>query len=151
MTFEAEWAELKRESSVGVKPAGAGGENWGSQGGEGDLRSARQAWSKGARALGSLHVNLKGALRQLEGKQHGAGSGVEGLRSTASHLSAYHSWQRRIDLVSRECEELKGKLQKAGDAFYKTDAAISEAFQEQRTVPATAPGASTSTRGRGES
>lgn len=154
MTFDAEWAELKRESSVRMRLAGAGGAGWNAGGGEGDLRSSRQVWNKGAQALGSVHVNLKSALRELESKQHGAGkgsSGVEGLRSAASYHSAYQSWQRRLDLVSRECDELMDKLKKSGDAFYKTDAAIREAFHRQKTTPAKEPGTGRTAQGRGES
>lgn len=152
MTFEADWAELKRESSARTSRAGAGGEGWNSDGGAGDLRSSRQAWSRSAQAVGSLRGNLKSALRALESRHDVGGSGgseAEGLRSVASHLSAYQSWQRRLDLVSRECDELKDKLQKTGDAFYKTDAAIGEAFHEQKTVPVKRPGAGS--HGRGES
>ncbi|MER6047259.1 hypothetical protein ABT168_07275 [Streptomyces sp. NPDC001793] len=137
MTFEEEWAELKRETSVRMNLAGTGGESWNS-GSQGTLRSSREVWHKGAQAVGSLQTNLKAALRELESKHDTAGSGasgVDGLRSAASHLSAYQSWQRRLDLVSRECEELRDKLQKSGDAFYKSDAEIGEAFHEQKTVP----------------
>ncbi|RXS85334.1 hypothetical protein EST92_08325 [Streptomyces sp. TM32] len=143
MTFEEEWAELKRENSVRMNLAGTGGASWNS-GGQGTLRSSRQVWHKGAQGVGSLQTNLKAALRELESKQDGAGSGnrgVDGLRSTASHFSAYQSWQRRLDLVSRECEELRDKLQKSGDAFYTSDGAISEAFREQKTVPMKSAGA----------
>ncbi|MFF8789988.1 hypothetical protein [Streptomyces sp. NPDC015125] len=148
MTFEAEWAEIKRESSARMSLASAGGEGWSLDGGTGDLRSSRQAWSRGAQAVGSLRENLKSALSALESRHDVGGSEAEGLRSIASHLSAYQSWQRRLDLVSRECNELKDKLQKTGDAFYKTDAAIGEAFHEQMTVPVKRPGAGT--HGRGE-
>ncbi|MFB6572541.1 MULTISPECIES: hypothetical protein [Streptomyces] len=154
MTFEEEWAELKHENSVRMNLAGAGGEDWSSGGGQGDLRSSRQAWSQGSQAVGSVHVNLKAALRDLETKQDGivsGSSGVDGLRSVASQLSVYQSWQQRLDLVSRECEELKDKLQKSGDAFYKTDEAIKEAFQEQKTTPRNGARIDSSPKGRGES
>ncbi|MCZ0976050.1 hypothetical protein O1L55_41820 [Streptomyces albulus] len=138
MTFEEEWAELKRETSVRMSLASTGGEGGSSGGGQGNLRSSRQVWHKGAQAVGSLQTNLKAALRELESRHDTAGSaasGVGGLRSAVSHLSAYQSWQRRLDLVSRECEELRDKLQKSGDAFYKSDAEIGQAFHEQKTVP----------------
>ncbi|MFH8554426.1 hypothetical protein [Streptomyces celluloflavus] len=151
MTFEAEWAELKRESSVRMRLAGAGGKNWNSSGGQGTLRSSQQVWREGAQAVGSLQTNLKAALRELESKHDAAdsgASGVGGLRSAVSHLSAYQSWQRRLDLVSRECEELREKLQKSGDAFYKSDAGIGEAFREQKTMPTKSASAVRSLQGR---
>ncbi|MEU7178460.1 MULTISPECIES: hypothetical protein [Streptomyces] len=144
MTFEEEWAELKRESSVRMDLASAGSESQNSGGGQGTLRSSQQVWHKGAKAMESLQTNLKAALRELESKQEGVGSGhsgVDGLRSTASHLGAHQSWQRRLDLVSRECEELRGKLQKSGDSFYKSDAEVGEAFHEQKTLPMKSAGA----------
>ncbi|MEW1660624.1 hypothetical protein [Streptomyces sp. NPDC093707] len=150
MTFEEEWAELKRETAVRMNLASAVGENRNS-GGQGTLRSSRQVWHKGAQVVGSLQTNLKAALRELESKQDGAGSGaggVDGLRSAASHLSAYQSWQRRLDLVSRECEELKGKLQKSGDSFYKSDAEVGEAFREQKSLPMKSAGTDHSRQGR---
>ncbi|MFF2811810.1 hypothetical protein ACFVT2_32485 [Streptomyces sp. NPDC058000] len=154
MTFEEEWAELKGETSVRMNLAGTGGEGWSSGGGQGDLRSSPQVWSQGSQAVGSVHVNLKAALRDLETKQDGVvsgSSGVDGLRSGASQLSVFQSWQQRLDLVSRECEELKDKLQKSGNAFYKTDEAIKDAFQEQKTTPKSGAGNGNSSEGRGES
>ncbi|GGX48206.1 hypothetical protein [Streptomyces noursei] len=151
MTFEEEWAELKRETSVRMNLASTGGEGGSSGGGQGNLRSSRQVWHKGAQAVGSLQTNLKAALRELESKHDTAGGavgGVDGLRSASSHLSAYQSWQRRLDLVSRECEELRDKLQKSGDAFYKSDAEIGEAFREQKSVPMKSAGAARSDQGR---
>ncbi|MFB6607873.1 hypothetical protein [Streptomyces noursei] len=138
MTFEEEWAELKRDASVRMSLASTDGEGGSSGSGQGNLRSSRPVWHKGAQAVGSLQTNLKAALRELESKHDtagGAASGVDGLRSAASHLSAYQSWQRRLDLVSRECEELRDKLQKSGDAFYKSDAEIGAAFREQKAAP----------------
>ncbi|MFJ5591005.1 hypothetical protein ACIQCG_14740 [Streptomyces noursei] len=154
MTFEEEWAELKRETSVRMNLAGAGREDWSSEGGQGDLRSSRQVWNQSSQAVGSVHVNLQAALRDLETKQDGVlsgSSGVDGLRSVASQLSVYRSWQQRLDLVSRECEELKDKLQKSGDAFYKTDEAIKNALQEQKTMPRNGASIGNSSKGKGES
>ncbi|MFJ5678602.1 hypothetical protein [Streptomyces sp. NPDC093097] len=154
MTFEEEWAELKKETSVRMNLTGAGGEGPSPGGGKGDLLSPRQVWNQGSQAVGSVHVNLKAALRALETKQDGVvsgGNGLAGLRSASSQLSVYRSWQQRLDLVSRECEELKGKLQKSGDAFYKTDEAIKDAFQEQKSMPRNGVTIRNSSQGRGES
>ncbi|MFE7318493.1 hypothetical protein ACFU7T_36150 [Streptomyces sp. NPDC057555] len=154
MTFEEEWAELKRETSVRMNLAGIGGDDSSSGGGQADLRSSQQVWNQGSQEVGSVHVNLKAALRDLEAKQHGVASGssgVDGLRSVASQLSVYQSWQQRLDLVSRECEELKDKLQKSGNAFYKTDEAIKDAFQEQKSAPRHGVSIDNSSKDRGES
>ncbi|MDT3396820.1 hypothetical protein RKE29_09220 [Streptomyces sp. B1866] len=137
MSFGAEWTEGRGQEPGRMNLAGVDGGTGGSPGGTGRLRSTHQAWRGAAEGVGEARVNLRKAEGELARRltHQGGGAGAEGLASVASHRSVHQSWLRRLDLVGRECEELKDKLRKAADAYYKTDGAIKEAFQEQRTTP----------------
>ncbi|MGH3311325.1 MAG: hypothetical protein ACRDP3_12185 [Streptomyces sp.] len=88
--------------------------------------------------MGEIQQAMKSADRMLQDGQAGVGkgdAGVDGLASTAAQRSVLRSWERRLDLVARECAELKGKLEKAGDDHYKNDSDVRAAFKEQLTKP----------------
>ncbi|MCF6521767.1 hypothetical protein [Streptomyces sp. JJ36] len=110
----------------------------GSGDGRGGLSSDRKLWTGVSQGVESLRTNLKKAMTKLDEGQKGLGAGdlaVTGFVSGAAQLSVYQSWDRYLDLVSRECGELTGKLEKAGNDHYKNDEEISAAFQQQRTKP----------------
>ncbi|MBB5937984.1 hypothetical protein [Streptomyces zagrosensis] len=136
MTFNQEWEQLKKDASDRLQLASAGvtkGDN-----GRGELRSSRTAWNQASQGVGSVIGIMRSAVGGLTEGQRGAGGGdaaMEGLLSAVTQGSVYRSWQRKIELLHRECDELKGKLEKSGNAFYYTDSAIKDAFTEQQTRP----------------
>ena len=138
MSFESEWAEIKRDTSARMNLNSTNGKTEAPFSGQGELQASKQAWSNASEGIGTVQSNLKTALGELEAKQQGVksgGAGMEGLASAAAYADVYRSWQRKLDLISRECGELKDKLQKSGDAYYKGEVAIQQAFQEQKTLP----------------
>lgn len=150
MTFESEWAQIKRDTSVHMSLASADGEPgdpFSSQSGQGELHASREAWEKASEAVGSVQANLKTALGELEKKQDGL-VGQGGLESTGAHAAVHRSWRRKLDLVGRECGELKDKLAKSGDAYYKSEDAIKAAFQAQQTKPTEDPPSGPLSKGR---
>ncbi|MBW1604735.1 hypothetical protein JJV70_22085 [Streptomyces sp. JJ66] len=107
-------------------------------GGEGSLRSDTTLWNGAAEDVGSLRGNVKKATGELTDSQKGLGSGdvtVTGLETGAAQLTVYDTWERYLDLLSRETAELDDKLRKAGSDHYKNEEAIEAAFSQQLTKP----------------
>src|SRR5690606_20911262 len=127
VSIESEWAEIKRDTSARMSLNSANGQAEAPFSGLGELQGSKHARSNASEGIGAVQSNLKTALGELEAKQlsvKSSGAGMEGLASAAAYADVYRSWQRKLDLVSRECGELKDKLQKSGDAYYKGEAAI---------------------------
>lgn len=134
MTFAEEWAQLKSDAATRMNLASADGDG----GGGGEVKSSKAAWNKAAASVSGLRGNLKKATGKLDDGQTGLGATdntVTGFVSGSAQIGVYQSWQRYLDLVGRECGEVAGKLQKAGNDQYKTDQAIEEAFKQQITKP----------------
>lgn len=135
MGFETEWAEVKRETSARMELASAHGQA-GSPSGGGDLSMSPRVWGSVASTAGAVRGDIRDALGKLDKEQSGIGGGAIGGLASASSLQAVHrSWETRINLLLRECGELEDKLRKSADAYYTTEGAITDAFEEQRTRP----------------
>jgi hypothetical protein len=132
-TFEAEWAQMKREASgeTRMSLAGAGDKpNW-EQEGSGSVKSSKNAWTEAGRGVGELRGNIKTALTKLEEEQKGLGAGSEtggGTESAAAQRELHLSWKRYLKGVSGKCGTFQDRLQKAGDHHYENDAAIERAL-----------------------
>lgn len=139
MSFDEEWAGLKADASARLQLAGAGDDpGWATGRDGGGLKTAKSPWTRASTGVGEVRGSLGSALGTLTDEQKGAGTGdagVDGFTSTAAQHSVYNSWKTRLDLVGRECEELRDKLAKAGNDHYKNDQAIGDAFRETRTKP----------------
>ncbi|MFF2188109.1 hypothetical protein [Streptomyces sp. NPDC058155] len=152
MTFDEEWAQLKADAATRMKLAAAGD---GGGSGDGDLKTSKVAWSKAATSIAELRGDLKKATVKLDDGQTGLGpsdSTVTGFVTGSAQSGVHRTWQRYLNLVGRECGEVAGKLQNAGNDLYKNDQAITEAFNQQLTKPEDAvppvPGGHPSTGGR---
>ncbi|WP_063731035.1 hypothetical protein [Streptomyces sp. RTd22] len=134
-TFEAEWAQMKREASgeTGMSLASADTKpNWG-QGGSGGVRSSKSAWTAAGEGVGKLRGNIRTALTKLEEEQSGLGAGSEtggGIECAVAQREIYRSWKRYLKGVSGKCGTFQDRLEKAGDHHYKNDAAIEREFSQ---------------------
>ncbi|AQA14359.1 hypothetical protein HUF15_43125 [Streptomyces samsunensis] len=132
-TFDAEWEQMKREASgeTGMSLASADNKpNWG-QGGSGNLKSSKNAWTTAAGGVGKLRGDIKTALTKLEEEQTGLGAGSKsggGIESAAAQRELYSSWKRYLNGVSGRCGAIQDRLERAGDHHYKNDEAIKGAF-----------------------
>lgn len=132
-TFEAEWAQMKREASgdTGMDLASADDKPGWEQGGSGNLKSNKNAWTTAGRSVGKLRGDIKTALTKLEEEQTGLGAGSKsggGIESAAAQRELYHSWKRYLEGVSGKCGAIQDRLERAGDHHYKNDEAIKGAF-----------------------
>lgn len=133
-TFDAEWAQAKREAAGdagGMNLASASTTpNWG-QGGSGNLKSSQRAWTTAGRDVGKLRGNIRTALTKLEEEQKGLGAGSKTGGSTASGAAQrelYHSWTRYLKGMSSKCGTLQDRLEKAGDEHHKNEEATKHSF-----------------------
>ncbi|MFH8805662.1 hypothetical protein ACH4GZ_00095 [Streptomyces hygroscopicus] len=133
-TFDAEWAQLKREASgeAGMSLASADNKpGWEQGGGSGGVKSSKDAWSAAGRSVGKLRGDIKTALTKLEEEQTGLGAGSKsggGIESAAAQRELCASWKRYLNGVSGKCGTLQDRLEKAGDHHYRNDEAIKSAF-----------------------
>ncbi|MBI0298706.1 hypothetical protein JBE04_30665 [Streptomyces sp. PRKS01-29] len=131
-TFEAEWARMKREASgdTGMTLASADNKPGWEQGGSGNLKSSKNAWTTAGTAVGKLRGDIKTALTKLEEEQTGLGAGSKsgGIESAAAQRELYHSWKRYLKGVSGKCGAIQDRLERAGDHQYKNDGATKCAF-----------------------
>jgi len=132
-TFEAEWAQMKRQASgdTGMSLASADNKpDWG-QGGSGGVKSSKKAWTTAGSDVGKLRGDIKTALTKLEEDQTalGAGSDSGGIQSAAAQRELYSSWKGYLEKVSGRCGATRGVLEKAGDSHYKNDEAIRSALE----------------------
>ncbi|WP_208882770.1 hypothetical protein [Streptomyces armeniacus] len=123
-------------TSVRTSLASAG--NGGDGGPWGSMKSDKTLWTGASDGVGSLQGTLKKGTAKLTEHQAGLGASdrtVTGFLTGSAQMTVYESWERYLDLISRECGELKGKLEKAGDDHYKNEEAIKHAFEQQQTKP----------------
>lgn len=107
-------------------------------GGSGGMSSDRKLWSRAGADVQSLHGNVKKAVGQLDEGQKGFSANataVTGFVTGAEQMSVHRTWDRYLDLIRRETDELAGKLEKAGDDHYKNEEGIEAAFKQQQTKP----------------
>lgn len=126
MTFQQEWAEIKGETATRLRLASSEGE-----GGDGQLRQSKRAWSQASAGIREVAGDLRSAFGGLSAGQDGAGGGeasVVGLLSATVQRSVYESWKRKVELLQRECGDVQGKMSKAAQLYYQTDHAIKDAF-----------------------
>ncbi|MFE9387535.1 hypothetical protein ACFYMO_30595 [Streptomyces sp. NPDC007025] len=130
--FDDEWTGLKRDVEARMQLAGAGDGGKGSVGG---LKSSRKAWTSAGEGVGKLRSGIRKAMKEFEAGQRGTGShgAIGGLECASAQRELHASWQVYVEAVSRRCGELGGKLEKAGNNQYKSDAEAEEAFREMRT------------------
>ena len=137
MSWQDEWEQHKAASQqksatgagdsppgeTGTRLAGADGqENWSSKG---KLKSSKSAWSKAGSDTGGLATNIKKSLSTLAEKQPGA---ISGVQTAASQRKVYQSWKRYLEDVSKRCQAIEARMEKAGNDGYKTDEDINAAF-----------------------
>ncbi|MEV0277151.1 hypothetical protein AB0I22_12290 [Streptomyces sp. NPDC050610] len=129
-SFDAEWAQIKRETSAapGMKLASAEGRPGGACG----VKSDKAAWSAAASSVGALAGNVKKALTALKQGQKGLdkGDGAGGVESAAAQHEVYGSWKRYLDDVQGRCRVLQEPLEKAGHDQFKNDEATKGAFDK---------------------
>ncbi|WP_432013862.1 hypothetical protein [Streptomyces cucumeris] len=135
-TFDAEWAQMKREASgaAGMSLASADDKpNWGSNGGSRNLRSSKNGWTAAGRGVGELRGNIRAAVTKLGEEQTGLGADSKtgsGIESAAAQRELYRSWKRYLKGVSGKCGTFQDRLEKAGDHHYKNDLATEHAFNQ---------------------
>ncbi|MFE2677390.1 hypothetical protein [Streptomyces hygroscopicus] len=133
VSFDAEWAQRKREASgdAGMHLASAGTKPNGGQGGPGKLKSGKNAWTTAGGEVGRLRGNGRTTLTKLEEGQKGLGAGSKtggGTKSRAAQRDLHHSWTRYPKGVSGKCGTLQERLEKAGDGHHKNDEATKHSF-----------------------
>ncbi|MFE1172136.1 hypothetical protein [Streptomyces sp. NPDC058773] len=134
MSWDDEWAALKREAAEGrgLQLASAGGGSW--QGGSGDssggLKSKRSAWTTVGRDVQSLRGDIKKALTKLEEGQQGLGTGGSGVQSAAAQQDVHRSWKRYLEALSGRCGAVQARMEKAGGELYGNDAAVKGSFSK---------------------
>lgn len=131
-TFDAEWAQMKREASgeAGMSLASADSKpDWGPDG-SGGVKSSKKAWAAAGRDVGKLRGDIKTALTKLEEDQDGLGAGSDtgGTRSGAAQRELYGSWKRYLKGVSGKCGAVQDRIKRAGEHHYKNDEALKCAF-----------------------
>lgn len=134
VSWDEEWAALKREAGEGrgLRLASADGDAWqgGSDGGSGDLKSKRSAWTTAGREVQSLRGDIKKALAKLEQDQQGLGTGGTGVQSAAAQQDVYRSWKRYLEALSGRCGAVQARMEKAGGELYGKDAAVKGSFSK---------------------
>lgn len=130
VSWDEEWAALKREAGEGrgLRLASAGG--GGSDGGSGDLKSKRSVWTTAGREVQSLRGDIKKALAKLEQEQQGLGTGGSGVQSAAAQQDVYRSWKRYLEALSGRCGAVQARMEKAGGELYGNDAAVKGSFSK---------------------
>ncbi len=132
VSWDEEWAALKRKAADGggMQLASADGGGWrgGSGDGSGDLKSTKSVWSGAGREVQGLRGDIKKALTKLEDEQQGLGAGGCGVQSAAAQQEAYHSWKRYLDAMSGRCSAIQAQLEKAADHLEKNDQAVRSSF-----------------------
>ncbi|MFE7114495.1 hypothetical protein ACFU99_03610 [Streptomyces sp. NPDC057654] len=148
-SFEAEWAQLKEETSAGsgMRLASAGG---GSAGGSGGVKSKKDVWDAAASDVEKLAGNAKKALTSLEKGQKGMGKGggAGGVASLAAQHELYGSWKHYLDEVRGRCEGLKGPLEKAGRTQHGNDKETKSLFDKLGDQYKDTPAVGGQSRGR---
>lgn len=138
MSWQDEWEQHKaaaqRKSGAGTggaqpdesgtRLAGADGppDSWSSRG---KLKSSKAAWSKAGSDTGALAGNVRKSLATLAEKQTGS---ISGVRTAAAQRKVYQSWKRYLEDVSKRCQAIEARMEKAGNDGYKTDEDINAAF-----------------------
>lgn len=135
VTFEEQWAQIKRETSTGTGMSLASADDKGGSGepGWGGVKSSKNTWSTAAGAVGSLRGDIKTALTKLEHGQKSSGDGESdggGVQSAVAQGELYRSWKRYLEDVSGRCGVMQDRLEKAGDHHYKNDQATESAFTD---------------------
>ncbi|MEU8996980.1 hypothetical protein AB0952_22910 [Streptomyces caniferus] len=134
MSWDDEWAALKREAADGrgLQLASAGGGSWqgGSGDGSGDVKSKRSVWTTAGREVQSLRGDIAKALTKLEDEQQGLGAGASGVQSAAAQQDVYRSWKRYLEALSGRCGAIQAQMEKAGGALYGNDAAVKGSFSK---------------------
>ncbi|WP_070194990.1 hypothetical protein [Streptomyces oceani] len=103
------------------------------------MRSDQSLWRTTAQEVGALSRNVRQGLSELSTAQRGLGADsipVTGFSIGAAQRSTYTSWKRYVGLVSRECEELTGKLENAGNGHYANEQDTRRAFVTQQSASA---------------
>ncbi|POX41812.1 hypothetical protein C3486_07670 [Streptomyces sp. Ru73] len=126
MSFDHEWAQLKRGSAAGVRLDSTAAP---AAGGQGGLKSSKSAWTKAGEGVGSLQGSIGKALSELEGGRKGLGKD-SGCLTAAAQRDVHESWERYVRDVRKRCSALQEVLQKTGDHFYKNDEATKGAFDK---------------------
>ncbi|MEV0262207.1 hypothetical protein AB0I49_12765 [Streptomyces sp. NPDC050617] len=146
--FEAEWAQLKKETSAGsgMRLASAGG----GSGGSGEVKSKKDVWNSAASGVERLAGNAKKALTSLEQGQKGMGKGggAGGVASSAAQRELYGSWKHYLDEVRGRCEALKGPLEKAGKVQHENDKETKSLFDKLGDQYKDTPAVGGQSRGR---
>ncbi|WP_405409349.1 hypothetical protein [Streptomyces decoyicus] len=130
MSWDEEWAALKRKAADGggMQLASADGGSWrgGSGDGSGNLKSTKSVWSGAGRDVQGLRGDIKKSLTKLADEQQGAGG--SGVQSAAAQQEVYHSWKRYLDALSGRCNAIQAQLEKAADHLEKNDQAVRRSF-----------------------
>lgn len=131
MSFEGEWAQLKRDANAGMSLDSVGTPGWADEGGggQGGLKSSKAAWTKAGEGVGSLRGSIGKALTELADGQKGLGKDT-GCLTAAAQRDVHDSWERYVKDVRKRCAALQEVLEKTGDHFYKNDEAIKGAFDK---------------------
>lgn len=131
-TFEAEWAQIRHESSgVGMRLASADDDSPGWTG-SGGVQTNKSAWSAAGHGVGLLRGDIKKArtaLDQAQGELGGWGDAVGGVESAVAQAAVAASWTRYLDLASGRCEALAALLEQTGTSQDENVHAIEKAFQ----------------------
>ncbi|MGI5349112.1 hypothetical protein ACQEU8_13085 [Streptomyces sp. CA-250714] len=140
---EANGAGVKTNLASANAKAGGGDNGGGEGGGEPDLKNAKNPWTTASGSLESLRNNVSRALGEMRTGQKGAGrfdDGVDGLESAAMQVRVFDSWLARLTLVRDECDEVSGKLEKAGTTLSGKDEEIKDQFGKYEAKPTPPPG-----------
>ncbi|MCZ7416340.1 MULTISPECIES: hypothetical protein [unclassified Streptomyces] len=117
---------------------GPGNDTSGPAGGPPSLKSGTKLWNTASEGVGALRGNLGTAITRLDESQNGMSTGdkaATGFLTGSAQSTVHHSWDRYLDLIRREADELGDKLTKAGNDHYKNEEATAAAFRQQQTRP----------------
>ncbi|MGW1073941.1 hypothetical protein [Streptomyces sp. NPDC002537] len=151
VSFEQEWAQIKRETSAdaGMSLAGADGKSGWTDGGSSGVKSAKNAWTSAGDGVGRLSGNVKKAQTALEqGQKHLGNETGGGVVSATAQREVHQSWKHYLDEVTGRCGALQERLEKAGNHLYKNDQDTSNAFNELKDRYKDTPAVGGQSRGR---
>lgn len=97
-----------------------------------ELKSNKAAWTKAGHDTGLLRDDVKKALDELDGGQHGLGSTTGILTAEVQH-EVYDSWHRYMTSVSKRCGRMADLLQQVGHDHLKTDDAVRAVIDRMKT------------------
>lgn len=137
MSFDAEWAQIKREMSGEPVTTLAHADGGSGEGGDGDLASDQAAWKAAAQGVKGLVDSLVKAGTTLYGAQEGMDTSPlaapDSFQTLAAQGELHGTWGGYLTSLQGKCAALESKLFAAGATLRISDIAVKPNFAELDT------------------